>query len=250
MADGCGSVFGGAVGATLASAAYKKYIEQCQEKMKENPNNAKASESSFIPLSGYENYDYGDLEKTVSFIFCDGHPVESSDSVGYIHNSLLRRLKAGGCGYVMSSGEIDYKSMLCGIKDYASEMGFTSAFMNDISERNIIAGCSVVVKTLGKCLYDGLTVEHAFNEIETSMKVYSGFSDADATFIAVLARRLAAVMPFCMTRGNIISYCKSLNASLSESGLSEKSVSRARSLFQVAACSFLYWNSQRSVLGK
>lgn len=251
MADACGSVLGSFAGA-LSSEAYKKYIEDLQKKMDEPPPSGQGRKNVALfvlnPSNENKTIELSEQEQKVSFIFCGNSPRNELDSIGYIHNLLLRRIEADNVDYIKEDGMVDYESILSRIKKYSTDSWLVSYANIGISENDIISFCGRIVKSLAEYQIGSMTKEQAFENVRLAFMRYAKMNDVDSKFICTLAENMVTDLFYNMSEENIIPYCKELKAAIDSSDLSKKDLDNVKKLFQTLACSYTYWTlSQKSL---
>lgn len=235
-----GGILGGTFGSAIASSGYSRYLEYCKNKMK--APSALFVEYS-IPFNVYNDSTYRRIEPELIFAFSDNINHSRLDSIGLWHNMLLNSLSLEGENMVYDNGDVDYKGLLWYAETEAVHQEIVSMRECGSLDSCFFAMCN----DMNKILIDLDSVpenqDRIFDIISINLQRNTSISKEDASFITSLARHVVGPFAANITRDNVVSYSKELNKAIKSSSLSRKDILLAKSFYQVAVCSSLYWNT-------
>jgi len=241
IADGVGGAIGSGVASwftsAAVSAAYDAYLDHMQNKMRKV--GPKQIEDSAISTTVGTTTSVDSVINNITFVFCDDTPLTADDSIGYAHNELLTKMYDNAeavSTYITEEGVINYDSIFSECMRSAIELGYPTDELVNIDRNKFEEFCNTLISSLN-ALQDGKTDSY-FEEMGEAL--YNN-NEVDADFISALAELMNKTLSEKIDYDNIIPFCKQVNSSMKEAGLSEKDFSVAKKLLQVSVCSFVYW---------
>lgn len=238
IADGIGSCIGSGVASWFTGAAaswvYAKYIKHCQQIVSKD----EITNSGQIPDS-MRFKQYINSNDSIKFIFCDGFPTNSIDSIGYSHNYLLGKLSEE---LPEITDRVNYNDIRKVMRRRLPELGHNKEEIAAYDTKEYYDFCYQLAKILSEVQNNNKSINEQFAKIEVLLKSQN---NENPKYTSELIKHFTSVLSSGISSDNLYNYSSDLNKALKASYLNKDDRRLTKSFLQTTVSSLTYWRYQK-----